>query len=138
MYHYLKWAALSLFLKRNLRYLLLIAVGIVGIYVADALYQDMARYAALAGKSGDIAGYLLMKWAAVLLFTALILYSILRLGISKERRVKERMKRDSRSAEAVGPEDPYLKRMERFKTEEALRSRSQIVLEKRKRDKKEG
>ncbi len=135
MYHYLKWAALSLFLKRNLRYLLLIGVGVIGIYVADALYQDMARYAALAGKSGDIAGYLLMKWVAVLVFGGLILWSVARLGIAKESGSK-REKKGTQKGETIGPEDPYLKRMEKFKTREALRSRSQILLEKRKGRKK--
>jgi len=40
MYHYLKWAALSLFFRRNLRYLLLMLVSMIGIYAADGIYHD--------------------------------------------------------------------------------------------------
>ncbi len=130
MYHYLKWAALSLFFRRNLRYLLLIVISIAGIYISDALYEDMARFSALSGESANIGRYLLMKWAAVLFFTAVIVWSIMRLGlrVSKSTEKKDNIK--------TAQNDPYLKRLEKFKTKRSLRSESDIVIESHKKDKK--
>ncbi len=129
MYHYLKWAALSLFFRRNLRYLLLIVISIAGIYISDALYEDMARLSALSGENANIGRYLLMKWAAVLFFTAVIVWSIMRLGlgVSKSSEKKE----DNKTAQ----NDPYLKRLEKFKTKKNLRSESDIVIQSRKKGK---
>ncbi len=130
MYHYLKWAALSLFFRRNLRYLLLIVISIAGIYISDALYEDMARFSALSGESANIGRYLLMKWAAVLFFTAVIVWSIMRLGlrVSKSPEKKDNLK--------TAQNDPYLKRLEKFKTKRSLRSESDIVIESHKKGKK--
>ncbi len=130
MYHYLKWAALSLFFRRNLRYLLLIVISIAGIYISDALYEDMARFSALSGESANIGRYLLMKWAAVLFFTAVIVWSIMRLGlrVSKSTEKKDNIK--------TAQNDPYLKRLEKFKTKRSLRSESDIVIESHKKGKK--
>ncbi len=130
MYHYLKWAALSLFFRRNLRYLLLIVISIAGIYISDALYEDMARFSALSGESANIGRYLLMKWAAVLFFTAVIAWSIMRLGlrVSKSPEKKDNIK--------TAQNDPYLKRLEKFKTKRSLRSESDIVIESHKKGKK--
>ncbi len=129
MYHYLKWAALSLFFRRNLRYLLLIVISIAGIYISDALYEDMARLSSLSGENANIGRYLLMKWAAVLFFTAVIVWSIMRLGlgVSKSSEKKE----DNKTAQ----NDPYLKRLEKFKTKKNLRSESDIVIQSRKKGK---
>jgi len=130
VYHYLKWAALSLFFRRNLRYLLLIVISIAGIYISDALYEDMARFSALSGESANIGRYLLMKWAAVLFFTAVIVWSIMRLGlrVSKSTEKKDNIK--------TAQNDPYLKRLEKFKTKRSLRSESDIVIESHKKGKK--
>ncbi len=130
MYHYLKWAALSLFLKRNTRYLLLIAISIVGIYVSDALYEDMADLLAKSGKSDEIAKYLLMKWMSVLLFASIAVWSFLRIGFAN------RGKKDKKIENSIPETDPYLKRLEKFKTGEKLRSKSEILIEKQKREKK--
>ncbi len=128
MYHYLKWAAFSLFIKRNMRYLLLIVVSIAGIYLSDALYEDMARFLAMTGESGKIAKYLLMKWAAVLFFCAVIVWSIMRLGIAKESSSAKK------SGKKIKADDPYLKRLEKFKTPKKLRSKSDLVIESRKKE----
>ena len=130
MYHYLKWAALSLFFKRNMRYLLLILISIAGIYISDALYEDMARYSAMSGETGKIGGYLLMKWAAVLFFAALIVWSIMRLGLGAKRST------DRKESKKIAQDDPYLKRLEKFKTKKRLRSESDMVLEAHRREKK--
>ncbi len=129
MYHYLKWAALSLFFRRNLRYLLLIVISIAGIYISDALYEDMARFSALSGESGKIGRYLLMKWAAVLFFTAVIVWSIMRLGLGAS---KSSVKKDNKK---TAQNDPYLKRLEKFKTKKSLRSESDIVIQSHKKGK---
>ncbi len=131
MYHYLKWAALSLFFRRNLRYLLLIAVSIAGIYISDALYEDMARFSALSGESGKIGRYLLMKWAAVLFFSAVTVWSIMRLGLGVSKSAEKKGSRETVQ------NDPYLKRLEKFKTKRSLRSESDIVIESHKKGKKE-
>ncbi len=131
MYHYLKWAALSLFLKRNIRYLLLIVVSIAGIYISDALYEDMADLLTRTDRSGDIAGYLLMKWAAVLIFGALIVWSIMRLGFTKEPKGAKRSEKPANS------DDPYLKRLEKFKNREFLKSKSDLLIESHIKRKKE-
>ncbi len=130
MYHYLKWAAISLFFRRNLRYLLLIVISIAGIYISDALYEDMARFSALSGESANIGRYLLIKWASVLFFTAVIVWSIMRLGL---RVSKSTEKKDNRK---TAQNDPYLKRLEKFKTKRSLRSESDIVIESHKKGKK--
>jgi|GEM_PF-944808 len=137
MYHYLKWAAVSLFFRRNLRYLVLIAVGFVGIYVTDAVYEDMADFAAKSGQTGAIGTYLLIKWAAVLAFGALILFSIMRLGFSggkrgRKKEPKERAPKKPKPAE-IPDDDPIMKRLERFKNPEPLRRKSDMVIEKRRR-----
>ena len=130
MYHYLKWAALTLFLKRNLRYLLFILVGFVGIYVADAVYRDMAEYSVMTEQTGDISRYLLLKWIVVILFGTLIVWSVFKLGFDGKRRTKEKKER------AATPEnDPYMKRLEKFKTPRRLRSKSELLLEKKKKRK---
>ncbi|WP_201353433.1 hypothetical protein [Hydrogenimonas urashimensis] len=129
MYHYLKWAALSLFLKRNLRYLLFILIGIVGIYVADAVYQDMAAYSVMTKHTGDISHYLLMKWTAVLFFSLLIVWSIFKLG------VRERKKKEKKQMKKGGEfeNDPYMKRLEKFKTPRRLRSKTDVLIERKKK-----
>jgi len=89
----------------------------------------MARFSALSGDSADIGRYLLMKWAAVLFFTVLIVWSIMRLGTGLSKDPKKR------ADKTVVQNDPYLKRLEKFKTKESLRSKSDIVIESRKKGK---
>ncbi|WP_456451075.1 hypothetical protein [Hydrogenimonas sp.] len=130
MYHYLKWAALGLFFRRNLRYLVLMGVGFVGIFVADAVYEDMADFAAKAGRTESIATYLMLKWAAVAFFAGLILFAATRLGFASEPR-KGGAKEKKAPPE---PNDPIMKRLEKFKTPKRLRHRADLVIEKRKRN----
>lgn len=128
MYHYLKWAALSLFFKRNLRYLLFIAVGFIGIYISDAIYTDMAEYALMTEQTEDISRYLLLKWIAVACFALLIVWSIFRLGFVRKKEEKKR-KVDKSNLE----NDPYMKRLEKFRTPRKLRSKSQLLIEKKRK-----
>ena len=136
MYHYLKWAALSLFFKRNLHYLVLIALGFVGIYIADAVYEDMADFAAKAGEPEKIGTYLLVKWAVVAVCAGLVLFSVTRLGFggSKAREGKEGKRKKEVCKEM--PDDPIMKRLERFKTPEKLRHRSDMILERKRKKRK--
>ena len=136
MYHYLKWAALSLFFKRNLRYIVLIVIGFVGIFIADAVYQDMAQYALMTKKSGMIIRYLWMKWSAVLIFSALILWSIMRLGFARKSASKKESKKP-RKTKKIPEEDPYMKRLKKFEDIEKVRSETEILLEKKRRQKRE-
>jgi hypothetical protein len=138
MYHYLKWAALSLFFKRNLRYIVMIITGIVGIYLADAIYQDMAQYAVMTKKSDAIAGYLWTKWIAVILFTAMIVWAVMRLGFAqkKEKNAKRKKEKKRGREKKIPKEDPYMRRLKKFEKVDKIRSKSDIILEKRKRESK--
>ncbi|WP_456383207.1 hypothetical protein [Hydrogenimonas sp.] len=132
MYHYLKWAALSLFFKRNMRYLVLIAVGLTGIYIADAVYGDMADFAVKSGHTERIATYLAFKWSAVALFAVLILFSVTRLGFgSGSPKTSKRKKEEEKISQPQ--EDPILRRLEKFKTPEKLRHRSDLVIERKRK-----
>lgn len=131
MYHYLKWAALSLFFKRNLRYLALIALSIIAIYILDALYEDIADLLAKSGRSEEIAKYLFMKWGAASLFASLIVWSIMRLGLSGSAKKSPTEKKEKEKEKVES--DPYLKRLEKFKNSKQLRSKSEILIESRKK-----
>jgi len=123
VYHYLKWALVALFWKRNLKYLLLILLGVAGIYLSDALYGDMVEYAAVAHKEDEILKYLAMKWLAVILFIALILWSISRLGFDRALPdIEKRPKKEN---------DPYLNRMEKFLHKKSLDSKSEKILKRK-------
>ena len=138
MYHYLKWATLGLFFRRNARYLLLIAIGVVGIYVADAVYQDMAQYAAAAGHPEKIGFYLLAKWIVVALLAGLVLFSIFRLGFSrsdgkkvKRAKEKKRAEKEAKKERIAKEEEAIMRRLEKFKEPRKLRRRADLVLEKK-------
>ncbi len=138
MYHYLKWAALSLFLKRNARYLSLVLVGVFGIFLADAIYRDMADLAAKTGQSDRIATYLAIKWLVVLCCGGLTIFSIMKLGFASDggKRAKEKKKK-SEKGDSPGKEeeDAIMRRLEKFKHPNKLRHRSDLILSKRKKRK---
>ncbi|BDY13874.1 hypothetical protein [Hydrogenimonas cancrithermarum] len=129
MYHYLKWAALSLFFKRNIRYLIFLLIGLIGIYVADAVYQDMVEFSVVSKETGNIGKYLLMKWIAVLFFSGMVVWSIFKFGFGRKSASKEK-----RSNEAVLENDPYMKRLKKFKTPKKLRSKSDLLIEKKRKN----
>ena len=144
MYHYLKWAALSYFFKRNLRYLILIGLGFLGIYIADAVYEDLADFATRTGQTERIALYLAIKWIVVLLCGGLILFSIFRLGLGrgKEEKMKGWFPRKSESRKiqkekidenVSEPDDPLMQRLEKFRNPKPLRRKSDMVIGKKKR-----
>ncbi len=138
MYHYFKWAALSLFFRRNLRYIVMIVVGVFGIYLANAVYDDMAQYALITKKSSAIAKYLWIKWAAVSIFFIMIVWSVTRLGFARKKVSKKKSAKMGfrlKAGKENNKEDPYMKRLKKFKNKERLRSRSDIILEKRGRKK---
>ena len=139
MYHYLKWAALSYFFKRNLRYLVLIAVGVVGIYIADAVYEDLADFATRTGTTQKIALYLTIKWIAVVAFGALILFSIFRLGFAapKEKRGfftgKAKKTKPQKPKNEEETPDPVMQRLEKFRNSKPLRRKADMVIGKKKK-----
>ena len=143
MYHYLKWAAFSLFLKRNLRYLLFILVSVLGIYGAGAIYQDLVDYAVATEQKGMILYLLLGKWLIVIALSILLVYSVMRLGFGREgsvksekkKRVKDSDKGDG-SREEKCEEDPILQRLEKFKTKGKLKRRSEVVMERLEKEKR--
>ncbi|WP_353662830.1 hypothetical protein [Hydrogenimonas sp. SS33] len=141
MYHYLKWATVGLFFRRNVRYLTLIAVGIIGIFLADAVYRDMADLAYKTGDTQKIGLYLAVKWVVVVLCSLTVLFSIMRLGFSRSKKGPKEKKRSKKGRseaktakkEAVPADDPYMKRLEKFKGTRPLRKRADVVLEKKKK-----
>ena len=139
MYHYLKWAALSLFFKRNLRYLLFILLSLVGIYGADAVYTDLVEYFTITDRKESILYLLLGKWLVVTGLIGLLLYSIMRLGFSKEESGKSGKKKKSVNPTAPSEpeeEDPVMKRLEKFKEKPRLKRRSEVIMERLEREKK--
>ncbi len=128
MYHYLKWAALSLFFRRNLRYIILILVAVAFIFLSDTVYQDLADYQRAVGHPENILYLLIGKWIVILLSVGLLLFAISRLGFggSRNKSTKEKVS----SPETI---DAIDRRLERFKGPQKLRSRSEILLEKRKK-----
>ena len=139
MYHYLKWAALSLFFKRNLRSLLFILLSLIGIYGADAVYSDLVEYFTLTGREENLLYLLLGKWLVVAGLIGLLLYSVMRLGFSKEGGGKSEEKKKSVKPIAPskpGEEDPVMKRLEKFREKPRLRRRSDLVMERMNKEKK--
>ena len=139
MYHYLKWAALSYFFKRNLRYLVLIAAGVVGIYIADAVYEDLADFATRTGATQKIAFYLTLKWIAVVAFGALILFSIVRLGFASPKEKRGFWGEKRKSSKPQMPKidektpDPVMQRLEKFRNPKPLRRKADVVIGKKKK-----
>ena len=129
MYHYLKWAALSLFFRRNLRYIILILVAVAFIFLADAVYQDLADYQRAVGHPENILYLLIGKWIVILLSAGLLLFAISRLGFGGSRNRSAKQEKDP-PPETI---DAIDRRLERFKGAQKLRSRSEILLEKRKK-----
>jgi hypothetical protein len=139
MYHYLKWAALSLFFKRNLRYLLFILLALIGIYGADAIYSDLVEYFTLTGRKESLLYLLLGKWLVVAGLIGLLLYSVMRLGFSKGESGKSENKKKSVKPSAPSmpaEEDPVMKRLEKFREKPRLKRRSDLVMERMKKGKK--
>jgi hypothetical protein len=136
MYHYLKWAALSLFFKRNLRYLLFILLALIGIYGANAVYTDLVEYFTITERKESILYLLLGKWLVVTGLIGLLLYSIMRLGFSKGESEKKKNNVKPSAPSIPGEEDPVMKRLEKFKEKPRLKRRSEVIMERLEREKK--
>ncbi len=140
MYHYLKWAALSLFFRRNLRYLLLMLVSMIGIYAADGIYHDLVDYAIATGRKGLILYFLAGKWVLVILLSILFVYSVMHLGFGKESVVakKEKKKRGEKvdDKKAKAQKELVMQRLEKFKSKGRLKRRSDLVLERLEQERK--
>jgi len=137
MYHYLKWAALSLFFRRNLRWILLIFVALILIFFSDAIYRDLADYQRAVGHPENILYLLIGKWVLILLASGSLFFAISRLGWG---RVREDMEKEKRKQKPPPPPPPSPvkieaidKRLKSFKGSRKLRNRSEILLEKRKK-----
>jgi hypothetical protein len=136
MYHYLKWAALSYFFRRNLRSLIFIFVAVAGVFGGDAIYQDLKDYALSTGQKDLVFYFLLGKWVLVMISAALLVYGVMGLGLGKERD-KERSGRagkssmGSKSSTKVVEQDAIMKRLEKFRGSKALRRRSDLVIKER-------
>jgi len=135
MYHYLKWAAFSLFLKRNLRYLVFILISLVGIYGIDGIYRDLADYALAMDRKGWILYFLIGKWTVVIALSILLVYSVMHLGVSRESSAEKR--RSAAEKERIkAQEDAVMERLEKFRNKGRLRRKSDLVLERLEREKK--
>jgi flagellar biosynthesis/type III secretory pathway M-ring protein FliF/YscJ len=135
MYHYLKWAALSYFFKRNLRYILLIAIALIGIYGSDAIYQDLKDYALSTDQKNLVLYFLVGKWVIVFALALLLVYGIMKLGLARdsksEKKGRKRFK-DVNKKRIDEQEDAISKRLEKFRGTKRLRRRSDILLERMK------
>ncbi len=160
MYHYLKWAALSLFFKRNLKYLLLIFVSIVLFYLSNSLYQDLVKYQIAIGHSERILYLLTTKWIIILISIGLFIFSLSKLGLQKDKdkdvpkkiTLKDRLitsvkpnkiskditppnnKKDSTTPKKSTKNrlDEINQRLESFNNSKKIRNRSKIILDRKK------
>ena len=133
MYHYLKWAALSYFFKRNLRYILLILIALIGIYGSDSVYQDLKDYALATGQKEAIFYFLIAKWVVRIALIFLFVYSLMKLGVGKEKELKTSKKArrvDSKTVADDVQSDEISKRLEKFRGTKPLRRRSDLIMEK--------
>ena len=131
MYHYLKWAALSLFFRRNLRNLVFILISMIGIVGVDAIYSDLMEYFIVTDHKEAILYLLAGKWTIVIVFIILLLISVMRLGFSSRPSLPKRMK-DKNSEK-----DPIMERLEKFRKKEQLKHRSDLVIERLKKEKRD-
>jgi hypothetical protein len=132
MYHYLKWAALSLFFRRNLRYLLLLFLSVIGIFAIDAIHGDLKEFFVETGHREYLLSLLLFKWIGVLVLVGLLLFSLSRLGFSDPVRSKREEKK--KGNDGKGEEgDPLMRRLEKFRGSRPLRRRSDLLVDRKKR-----
>jgi len=136
MYHYLKWAALSLFLKRNIRYLIFIIISLIGIYGADAIYADLVDYFIVTDRKESLLYLLIGKWVTIAIMVLLLIVSIMRLGFSKKEE-KRHKKSGEKKPVGLRTSDKIMKRLEKFRGDKKLRNRAEIALQKRGSIKKE-
>ncbi|WP_457605537.1 hypothetical protein [Nitratifractor sp.] len=147
MYHYLKWAALSLFFKRNLHYIALILVSATGILATNAIYQDLVDYAIAINKKSMILFWLAGKWLLILFFSLLFLYSFFQLGFrtdsSRSRKQKGRggkagsKQSGNEPGHELSPKEKYLdQRLEKFRHRGKLRRKSDLMMERMEKKKK--
>jgi len=136
MYHYLKWAALSLFFKRNVRYLALIALSLVGIYTLNAIYEDLVAYLIATQRQDDILTLLVFKWLLIFALVGLLLFSVFRLGFSKENKAVRTREKTSKlrpqkkdTVSSHSSTDPILERLDKFKEPKRLKRKSDRFLE---------
>ncbi|ADV47343.1 hypothetical protein [Nitratifractor salsuginis] len=137
MYHYLKWAALSYFFKRNLRSLIFVFLGLAGIYSSDAVYQDLKDYALSTDQKDLVFYFLLGKWALDLISAALLVYGVMNLGLGKgtdKRRKNSRVGKSPKNSENPVKEterDAVMERLEKFRGAKRLRRRSDLLIKER-------
>jgi len=137
MYHYLKWAALSLFFKRNLRYLILILVSIIGIYGSDAVYRDLVDFFIATERKENILLLLIVKWTVVIVLTILLVISIMKLGFSKEEKLSWRKPKGGSEISVGKEDDPLTERLEKFRGKKRLKRESDLLLERLKKNKED-
>jgi len=135
MYHYLKWAALSLFFRRNLRVLLLIAFSFLGILFLNNVYQDIVAYAQASGHKDALLYLLIGKWGILLFLFVLMLYGLSRLGFGKEKgkegATRAQSSKKSASTLPDAKEDArIMQRLEKFREPRRLRRKSDLLMEK--------
>ena len=151
MYHYLKWAAVSLFFRRNIRYIVLIVICVAVIYFANSIYQDLVDYEIAMGTKHNILYLLIGKWVAILLSFGGLFYGVSKLGFSKDKKKNKNKKKSSKRIKPILkskkinfsiPKNPLKRednsssideRLEKFKGNRKLRSRADFILEKKSR-----
>jgi len=139
MYHYLKWAAISLFFKRNLRSLILMALALLGIFVLNAVYGDLVDYLVATRRQEQILTLLLVKWLLILILAGVLVYGALGLGISRAKEQEKPKKRPKKSlpnplkpiseTTKEANEERIRKRLEKFKDPRKLRRKSDQIIE---------
>jgi len=121
-----------MFVRRNSRLLIMAIGGVGGIFLADAVYEDMADLAYKTGQSQKIAWYLGAKWVVLLLCAWVIYYAVSRIGRGEKTEPKKEKKTFKHKSETSqsGVSNEVDARLEKFLHTRPLKRRAQKIIQK--------
>ena len=129
MYHYLKWAAVGLFLRRNLRVLGIILLAAAMILLSDWIYRDLVDYNLAIGHKDRLWVLLLGKWVWIVCWAGVLVWGVFRIVPSGRGKRSSETKRP-KSSEQLRRVETLDRRLEKFRHGK-VRRRSEILLEKK-------
>ncbi|WP_456431883.1 hypothetical protein [Nitratifractor sp.] len=129
MYHYLKWAAVGLFLRRNLRVLGIILLAAAMILLSDWIYRDLVDYNLAVGYKDRLWILLLGKWVWIVCWAGVLVWGVFRIVPSGRGKRLSETKRP-KGSEQLRRVDTIDRRLEKFRHGK-VRRRSEILLEKK-------
>jgi len=115
MYHYLKWAALSLFIKRKLKFIAIILFSLIGLYMINGIYSDLVDYAIAIDKKRLILFFLIGKWSLVIIFLTSLIYGVFKLVSSKDKKGKSKKQDKEAKQESINIKEEIKAKKESIK-----------------------